>query len=774
MKRTFGLYIFIAFLLTSLGTIVAVSYASYKMSYQKIEEMIGLKLKSIASTGSLYIDHKAHTKIFKDLVSGKKDIDKTKHFKKVQKQLREIKKVNSLKQDIYTVVNPKQFADKMIFIAMSNKKTYVGNAMDVHPLVKKVYKTKKPQFTSIYHDHEGNWISGFAPIVNKKNKVLAVLEVDFDVNEEVKNIQDDLRDSLLIPSLLILLMLFPITLLFTQTVTMPLSNLLKKVENLAKGEIQESKEPHSKIIEFKNLNLSFDNMAKTIKESEQQIKDYAHNLELKVEERTKELKESKNDIENILNNLSQGFLTFDSQGNIGEGHSKVVTKLFSESPEGKNFLELLSKFNLDYKIEDFESWKDLAFSNTIEFESLSDLLPESFINSSNQNIFLNYRAIYNENKELSKVICISEDKTQEVKFAKELKEKEIFTSFILHRMKFPEVFQDFGESYAKNMEESLTILKSSQIDKNQFENLSRLIHTIKGEASYNHVQVLVKSCGDIEKVIEKSRAELTDSMYLSAKTQEEIFHLTLKAETEFDTFLKENNLEVKNQQKKVITLDKAKLKQYLDLINFENKEEVKEFKKYILNEDASVMFSRYVPMVSKVSKQLGKKVKLHIDSNGLRIDKSFYQDLSNSFVHIIRNSIDHGIEGPEERSEKGKAPIGKININIEKETKENDETIKVLISDDGRGIDYSRILQKALNKGLLNKDKAENLNNEELKNLIFLPGLSSKDEITELSGFGIGLDAVKQEIEKIGGQIFINSTIDKGTTFELKLPLKSI
>lgn len=181
----------------------------------------------------------------------------------------------------------------------------------------------------------------------------------------------------------------------------------------------------------------------------------------------------------------------------------------------------------------------------------------------------------------------------------------------------------------------------------------------------------------------------------------------------------------------------------------------------------SKVFAKFPRMVRDLAKTLGKEVDLEIIGETTEVDKSVIEHIGDPLVHIIRNSIDHGIEPPEERISKGKPSKGKIVINAYQKGTQ----IVIDISDDGKGIDIEAVKAKAITKGLITLEEAEKMSEEALINLIFLPGFSTKDVSTELSGRGVGMDVVKSNVAKLNGYVEIFTEKDKGTTFRISLPL---
>lgn len=168
-----------------------------------------------------------------------------------------------------------------------------------------------------------------------------------------------------------------------------------------------------------------------------------------------------------------------------------------------------------------------------------------------------------------------------------------------------------------------------------------------------------------------------------------------------------------------------------------------------------------------ISKETNKKYNFKVEGESLRIDNSLAQACSNSLIHLIRNSADHGIESPEDRRKSGKNDEGLILITCKEE---RDQAI-ITVSDDGKGLDINRIKAKALEKNLCSNTQLKEMTESEIMNLIFLPGFSTAAKVTDISGRGVGMDMVKASVEGVGGDIKIKSTLGQGSSFSLHLPI---
>ncbi len=177
------------------------------------------------------------------------------------------------------------------------------------------------------------------------------------------------------------------------------------------------------------------------------------------------------------------------------------------------------------------------------------------------------------------------------------------------------------------------------------------------------------------------------------------------------------------------------------------------------------VFSRMPRLVRELSMQIGKKIRLEMSGENTEIDKTVIEQLNDPLTHMIRNACDHGIEDPEKRTAAGKSAEGTILLSAE----QRGGRIVIQIVDDGQGVNRERVLAKAVEKGLVAADA--NLTDEEIDNLIFSPGFSTAESVSNISGRGVGMDVVRQNIQKLGGRVSVRSEPGKGSNIILTLPL---
>ncbi len=179
------------------------------------------------------------------------------------------------------------------------------------------------------------------------------------------------------------------------------------------------------------------------------------------------------------------------------------------------------------------------------------------------------------------------------------------------------------------------------------------------------------------------------------------------------------------------------------------------------------VLGKFPRMVRDLSRKMGKSIRLELVGEETELDKSVIEEIGDPLVHIIRNSIDHGIELPDDRVSHGKDPEGLVRISAYQEG----NSIVIEINDDGRGIDVEKVKKKAVERGIITEEDSRRMTDAEAVNIIFLPGFSTADKVTDVSGRGVGMDVVRTNISKINGSVDVTTQKGSGSTFTIRLPL---
>lgn len=181
----------------------------------------------------------------------------------------------------------------------------------------------------------------------------------------------------------------------------------------------------------------------------------------------------------------------------------------------------------------------------------------------------------------------------------------------------------------------------------------------------------------------------------------------------------------------------------------------------------SAVFNRFPRMVRDISKELNKEINLTIEGEETELDRTVIDEIGDPIMHLLRNSLDHGVEHPDDREAKGKPRTGEVGLIARHEG----NNVVIMVTDDGAGINADIIRKKAVEKGMISQEDADKLDDADAVRLVFLPGFSTAEKITDISGRGVGMDVVRSKIESLSGHVDVETKIDEGSIFKIKLPL---
>lgn len=324
------------------------------------------------------------------------------------------------------------------------------------------------------------------------------------------------------------------------------------------------------------------------------------------------------------------------------------------------------------------------------------------------------------------------------------------------------------------------------LEEGDFDTDFQLIYLTKN--SMEEVQQNIQSNSEIDAVVVEA---FDQAKHRHSTPTSTVIEQALSGNASNEEGSEKTNQPVTNKNNQSIRVDLSRLDLFLNLVselvvyrnqledvsNRENISEIKdsleqvsrltsELQDLVLKirmQQVNVVFSRFPRMVRDLSNELGKDIELVITGEETELDKTVVSELSDPLVHLIRNSLDHGIELPEVRQAQGKDPKGTIRLTAFQEGNQ----VIITIEDDGKGLNPKALKESADRKGI----DTTNLTDEELQRLIFRPGFSTAEEVTNISGRGVGMDAVQAKITSLGGTIELKSQVDIGTTFTIRLPL---
>ena len=325
--------------------------------------------------------------------------------------------------------------------------------------------------------------------------------------------------------------------------------------------------------------------------------------------------------------------------------------------------------------------------------------------------------------------------------------------------------QDFFNSF------EATSIKTLRVDSKKLDRLVNqigelIIGRIKYKKNMSELESMLNDTAEWRNFNHKSQSFIKyyDRKYLNSETSIDYKTLSIFIKQVFSIF-QENAAKIIKMQNKILNLQKAVDEEdtKMNILTTQLEEMIKNIRVLPL----ATIFHMFPRMIRDISKDTGKEIELLISGSETSADKKVIEEIKAPLMHIIRNSIDHGIETPQERILAGKSPKGKIYLiarNLQNK-------IVIEVHDDGRGIDLKKIVARALEKGMITQKEADYLSAEQIMNIIFWPGFSTEQVVTEISGRGVGLDIVQTKISQLNGSVKVFSIPNKGTKITIELPV---
>ena len=502
-----------------------------------------------------------------------------------------------------------------------------------------------------------------------------------------------------------------------------------------------------------------------------QNKSIQNELSRQVAERTTDLQERSLAITRLLDNANQGFLTFSTSLSVENEYSQKCLEIFGEIIEGKNIAELLYA-------EDIH--KRAFFDETIRgiFEEEEELKTDIILSLLQQDFIIQHKAIHILYKRIEpqRLMLILTDITDKKNLEKNIERERNTLKMIVSAISNSDEFFELLEEYQMFLENRESMVDFDQTPVYNLGELYRCVHTYKGLFAQKD---FITTPQGLHKVESRFSLWLQDGNISNETLQTMLnkidFELWLAKDIDiFRRMLGDDFME----KKSTITIDDITFdkfyKQITELIEVQPEEchdllkllEVFKMLKYKPIGEYFISLPKYV---EQISERLEKSLYLMDirDETDISVGEEF-RGFAKSLIHVVRNSVDHGIELPEERVERGKDEYGTILLCIT----ETDDNVVIEVADDGRGIDTEKLKQKALQGGF--KTIAELQEYENIMELLFEDYFSTKEEVTDLSGRGVGLASVRAELIKLGGSYRVISEVGRGTQFLFYIPKESL
>jgi len=496
----------------------------------------------------------------------------------------------------------------------------------------------------------------------------------------------------------------------------------------------------------------------------------------KIQESSLQLKQKTADIQAMLQNMQQGILTVIEGAVIHSEYSAYLEAIFeTRDIAGRSLMDLVfadTDLGADVLSQvDAASYACLgedainfAFNEHLLVTEISKRMPDGRVKI----LDLNWSAITDDSDTIVRLMLCVRDVTELRKLAAEAGEQKRRLEMIGEILAVSEEkFHHFIESSAGFINENERIIRQhSQADREAISELFRNMHTIKGNARTYNLQHLTNIVHETEQRYHELRHAEADEVWDQDSLMQELARVRAAVEsyaTINEVSLGRKGASRRESAERYLMVDIAHIQESLRLIETARsddlhalqsmRENVRQTLRVLGTETVGEALSGVLESLPSLAQELGKEApRVRIDDNGYRLRREAGSALKNVFMHLLRNSVDHGLEAADVRSAQGKPAAGAIDI----EVGVDEGALQITLSDDGRGLALKRIRGMAIEKGWIEAD--QHLSDEDIAELIFRPGFSTADQVTEVSGRGVGMDAVRDFLRREHGSIALRFT----------------
>jgi signal transduction histidine kinase len=519
------------------------------------------------------------------------------------------------------------------------------------------------------------------------------------------------------------------------------------------------------------LATAFNVMLKTINETMQ-------NLDKLVSERSAELRM-------IMDTVPVGLMSIMTLSGddyrVNPEYSKTCEKILGVNElRGRNYLDVigLTKRTGDSR-KDMAKFLDLLTQELLPEEDMAGLNPFDEVKIENDDSSvtwakINYHLIRKKDVDKPDILVVIEDITRAKAMQEAIARSEQENMQLKAIAEDPDLFCDFLTETTKMLNQVLddaNQLSTADDPKPLVNNMFRGVHTIKGTAASFGLHGISKLSADLENSLDDLRQADSIAPQIIDETKTALDELNAATDvivekTEKllgqkigggDTVLRVNASDIQTLIQKVSSLPISSI----------DRDPIIGILQSFRSVSVKKGLGQALKIVPGLIERLEKNVVFNLEDNHARLDVDLSRDLNTPFVHLIRNAFDHGVEYSEERVANGKSEQGQVNLTV---TEEKD-CLTLVLSDDGKGLDPEKLKASAISKGLISDDEASRMSDADAKRLIFKAGFSTAETVSDVSGRGVGMDAVVHTIEsKLGGTVAIESTLGKGTSFIIQIP----
>lgn len=573
--------------------------------------------------------------------------------------------------------------------------------------------------------------------------------ISFEIYRDLRDFEQSKKIILLeVVSLVFLssLILWLLIYFLISGITKPLKELQNFSQELEEGKL-DTLMPKLPVNEIGNLGKAFDKMRHSIFEKIKIIK----NDKDKLEAQTVELTEKTKKLRMILENINQGIFSIGIEKIIENEYSLFTEKILSiEKLPGKSYISVLLD-QCDLKADEksrIESAIDSILGEShYTFELNSDHLPSRLKLKNGSTIHTNIIPIILEDKKVDKLLFSIRDLSEIINAQKKFENKQEEVEIIGELIGVdPNEFKRFNTNYIQQLTDAIVLICESDTDQSRsiFEKIFRLLHTLKGQSRAYNFSNIADSCHKAEDVLTSWKEDPNLETKIITDSLQSVISELIRYKDLFNDKLSRRNLS---------SHDHLKIGYIKDLILDQNKSSkalIADIQSFL--EGKVVLFNQLldplIGMIENLSKELGKPApKFKITGGNHLVSTSISDNISFALIHIFRNCLDHGIEKPVERKKNNKPEFGTIDIDWSMQ-----EAGEVLsIKDDGKGLDLYSVYNKALKGGIIKSN--DKINSELICSIVLKSGFSTREKVTDISGRGVGMDVVYNEVQKINGDL---------------------
>lgn len=490
------------------------------------------------------------------------------------------------------------------------------------------------------------------------------------------------------------------------------------------------------------------------------IEEHNRTLEQKIEARTK-------DIRDLMDNTGQGFMSFASDYLVNKEYSKACLSFFDEAISGKNVLDLIYEKGTDKSISEIKELFQMVFDGMGDLDLFAEMLP-SEVESGSKILSVEYKSIQsNKGQRIMLILTdITTEKALEKQIASDEERNAIIIKVALDKDGFVQFLQELDGLIANIYAEY-----DLAPDKVDITALFRYYHTVKGGSASYGLKHVAKKAHEIESSLEAFRTGgetlSVESIAELSKNTKELQEKILAVLSDLSEIIPPEDRQTDERFYRIASSKIDRLESFmLDKIGRDLLNRIKAEIDLLCSQPIGPVLKKYASAAQELATRLGKEVEIQVTGGELEISHAKLDSVISNLIHLIRNCVDHGLESPDIRQMLGKEETGHVNIQAVKE----DEILKIIISDDGAGIDGENLGLIAIKKGLLTEEQVAEMTLQDKVCIIFMPGFSSKEQVTDVSGRGVGMDALGAALSDLGGRIDVDTELDVGSTFNLVIP----